>query len=112
MAVKVVRLDYPIGSKVKLPNYITLSKQIISLENTDNNLCFWACIALADGSRRDRYITKATELFHKYYKNKLIDDQDGFDYVNELDTYEMFNDKYTINVVSYFEDRYIQYVKK
>ena len=74
MTVKVVRLDYPIGSKVKLPNYLKLSKHIITLENTDNNLCFWACIALADWSRKDRYITKATELFHKYYKNKLIDD--------------------------------------
>ena len=73
MAVKVVRLDYPIGSKVQLPEYIKKSNHIIGLDNTDNNLCFWACIALAEGSRRDRYITKAKELFNKFYKKKLID---------------------------------------
>ena len=46
MAVKVIRLDYPIGSKIKLPDYIKRSKFIVGLENTDNNLCFWGCIAL------------------------------------------------------------------
>ena len=34
----------PIGSKIKLPDYILKSKSIISF-NTDDNMCFWNCIA-------------------------------------------------------------------
>src|SRR5206468_5123516 len=45
MAVKVIRLNYPIGSKIKLPDYIKNSKLIAGLEEINNNLCFWGCIA-------------------------------------------------------------------
>ena len=112
MAVKVVRLDYPIGAKVQLPEYINKSNYIIALENTDNNLCFWACIALAEGSRKDRYITKSKDLFNTFYKTKFKDDYQGFDFVNELDKYEAFNTKYAINIVSYYEDQSIEYIRK
>ena len=112
MAVKVIRLDYPIGSKVQLPEYIKISNNIIGLENTENNLCFWACIALAEGARKDRYITKSKELFNTFYKTKFKDDYEGFDLVNELDAYEAFNTKYAINILSYYEDQSIEYVRK
>ena len=112
MAVKVIRLDYPIGSKIKLPEYLKTCKNIIGLENVDNNLCFWVCLALAEGCRRDRYISKAKELFNKFYINKTVDDYGGFDFVNELDKYEAFNTKYAINIVSYYEDETIEYVRR
>src|SRR5206468_831592 len=101
MAVKVIRLDYPIGSKIQLPDYIRNSKFIVGLENADNNLCFWACMALADGARIDRYISKAKQLFNKFYTDKTVNDYKGFDFVNELEKYEAFNTKYAINIISY-----------
>src|SRR6266516_888535 len=81
MAVKVIRLDYPIGSKIKLQDYIRNSKFIVGLENAGNNLCFWACIALAEGVRTYRYIRKAKELFHTFYPNKTVNDYVGFDFL-------------------------------
>src|SRR5271163_4798048 len=111
MAVKVIRLDYPIGSKINLPDYIKRSKFIVGLENMDNNLCFWGCIALAEGARKDRYFTKAKELFNNFYRSKIMNDYQGFDYVNELDKYEAFNTKFAINIVSYYEDESLEYVR-
>ncbi len=114
MAVKVVRLDYPIGTKTQLPDYIKKSNFIIGLEDVENNFCFWACLALAEGCTKNRYITKARELFNKFYRKnvKKFDDYNGFDFVNELDKYEAFNTKYAINIVSYDEDGSIQYVRR
>src|SRR5271156_1668008 len=112
MAVKVIRLDYPIGSKTQLPKYIKTSKFIVSLEDVEYNLCFWACLALAEGVRIDRCIRKSKELFALFYRNGKVLGYEGFDYVNELDKYEQFNEKYAINIVSYDEDQSIEYVRK
>lgn len=35
----------PIGSAIKLPDYIMNSKSIISFDGVGNNLCFWYCLA-------------------------------------------------------------------
>jgi hypothetical protein len=114
MAVKVIRLDFPIGAKIQLPNYIKKSNHIIGLEDVDNNFCFWACLALAEGCTKNRYTKKAKELFNKFYKTNLkqFDDYKGFDFVNELDKYEAFNTKYAINIVNYYEDGSIEYVRR
>jgi hypothetical protein len=113
MAVKVIKLDYPVGTSIELPDYIENSNNIIGLKDVANNLCFWACIALADGCRRERYITKAKQLFNKFYKNKRkIEEYKGFDYVKELDKFEKINKKHAINIVSYDEDESIEYVRK
>src|SRR5271166_5335985 len=114
MAVKVIRLDFPIGAKIQLPNYIKNSNYIIGLEDADNNLCFWACLALAEGCTKNRYAKKAKELFNDFYRKKMkkFDDYKGFDFVNELDKYEAFNVKYAINIVSYYEDGSIAYVRR
>src|SRR5271165_4598717 len=68
MAVKVIRLDYPIGANIQLPDYIKKSNYIIGLEDVENNFCFWACLALAEGCTKSRYITKAKELFNTFYR--------------------------------------------
>ena len=112
MAVKVIRLDYPIGAKTQLPNYIKKSNHIIGLENVENNLCFWACLALAEGCTKNRYTNKAKELFNKFYRKQNFDNYKGFDFVNELDKYEAFNTKYAINIVTYNEDGSIEYVRR
>src|SRR6476619_4362295 len=103
MAVKITRLDFPIGGKISLPNYIKTSININGLEDVDNNMCFWACMALAKGCRKDRYIKKANELFTKFYncrKTRTPRAYCGFDYINELDRYEEFDTEYAINIVS------------
>ena len=67
MDVKIIRLDFPIGSEVKLPDYIKSSNFIVGLESVKNNMCFWACMALVDGCRRDRYTAAANKLFENFY---------------------------------------------
>ncbi|CAP29846.1 Protein CBG10425 [Caenorhabditis briggsae] len=90
MAAKITRLDFPIGAPINLPQYILNSTSIISLQNVDNNLCFWYCVAVADEEcRKDRASRKAKELFKNFYgTKKRVTDYVGFDYVNELDRYE------------------------
>src|SRR5271165_1109225 len=114
MAVKVIRLDYPIGSKIQLPDYIKKSNFIVGLEDVENNFCFWACLALAEGCTKNRCTKKAKELFNNFYRKnvKKFDDYKGFDFVNELDKYEAFNVKYAINIVCYNEDGSIEYVRR
>ena len=113
MGVKVIRLDFPIGAKITLPHYIKVSKFINGLEDLDNNLCFWGCMAMAHGCRKDRYITKTKELFNDFYRGKKdFNNYTGFDYVNELDKYELVCPKHAINIISYDEDESIVYVRK
>ena len=109
MAVKIIRLDYPVGSNIQLPEYIQSSRFIISLDKVENNLCAWACFAIINGARRDRYMKQAKELFGSFYglNKKQTEDKirnyPGFDYINELDKYEATT-KYAINIICYNED--------
>jgi hypothetical protein len=79
----------PIGSKIKLPDYIVNSKSIISF-NTDNNMCFWNCLAycLNSDCRIDRIHRKAETAFNKYY-NKSHSDYKGVDIeeLNDIETH-------------------------
>lgn len=55
IAAKVIKLGYPIGAAVSLPEYIaTSSRYINALADVNNNMCFFACCALMTGCRRDR----------------------------------------------------------
>jgi hypothetical protein len=116
MAVKITRLDFPIGCvEIALPNYITSSRFINALEEVDNNMCFWACMALARGCRKDRYIKMANELFTGFYygrKTRIPTDYPGFDYINELDRYELFDANHAINIVSFYDNGDISYIRK
>ena len=111
MAVKVIsRSGFLIGAgEVSLPDYIKGSPNIIGLENAKNNSCFWACLALALGCRRDRFIAKAKELYKGYHREEMPDDYEGFK-LTELKKYEEFNTEFAINVVKYFSDKSIEYV--
>src|SRR5271155_1766303 len=84
------RLSYPIGSTLKLPEYIKNINLIVGLEGVKYNLCFWACLALAEGCRSDKYISKAKQFFLEFYKTNPTKEYKGFDYVTELDKYEEF----------------------
>src|SRR6267154_778507 len=114
MAVKITRLDYPIGGKITLPKYITDSRFINSLQEVNNNMCFWACMALARECRKDRYIKVANELFTEFYRNTnpyMPSMYAGFDYIKHLDLYEHLSD-FGINIVSFYDDGSISYIRK
>jgi hypothetical protein len=115
MAVKITRLDFPIAARTALPNYVTASMFINALQEVDDNICFWACMALARGCRRDRYMKMAKELFTDFYrgrKTRTPTEYPGFDYINELDHYEHFDTVYAINIVSFYDDETISYIIK
>jgi len=107
LGVKIFNLGYKVGTCDKLPDYIIKSRRIISLDNVENNLCFWACCALMHGARHDKYITKTKEIFIKHY-GSYNSNYKGFDYINELpkleDTFE-----YGINIVQYKLDESVKY---
>ena len=117
MAIKIVMLDYPVGSNIQLPKYIKSSKYIVSLDKVENNFCAWACFAIINGARKDRYLSTAKELFATFYglnKNETEDRMSkypGFDYINELEKYEETG-KYAINIISFNEDESIKYIRK
>jgi hypothetical protein len=115
MAVKITRLDFPIGARIVLPPYIKDSRFINALEEVDNNMCFWACIALSKGFRKDRYVKKANTLFTEFYahrKTRTLTDYPGFDYINELERYEAIDTSHAINIVSLYDDESISYIRK
>ena len=112
LAVKIVRLDFPIGANIEIPDYIKYSPFITSLDKVKNNLCFWSCLALASGSKPNGEIKQSKELFNNFYQHKQFEDYPGFDFVNELANYENFNKQFAINIVSYDEDTSIEYIYK
>ena len=70
-------------------------------------------MALAKGCRKDRYITKTKELFTRFYRDrKTLKGYLGFDYINELDLYELFDKDFAINIVSFYDDGSISYIRK
>lgn len=118
MAVKIIRLDYPVGADIKLPDYIKTSRYIVSLESVPNNLCAWACFALMHkGVRRDRYINKAKEMFAEFYKlderatNDKIKSYVGFDIINEIENFES-QSEFAINIIVLNQDSSIKYNRR
>ncbi len=64
---KVLRLNTPLGSITKLPDFIENSRHIISLKNVDDGDCFWACMALGYGCTQDRWKERGRELKQTWY---------------------------------------------
>lgn len=69
MIVHLYDLDFHLGSPIPIPDYIKKNKNIVSLDGVENNMCFWRCLAIALGSRRDKCSDKSIELFNEYYGN-------------------------------------------
>ena len=118
MAVKIIRLDQPIGcTKINLPDWILNSNYIISLSNIENNLCFFACIALAENCRRDRFTGRCIKLFYEFYgKNNITTEKlrnyEGIKYEenlgwimdDEIYKYELMDKRFAINIYRLYED--------
>jgi len=110
LGVKIYTLGYKVGTCINLPDHIIKSRRIISLDNVESNMCFWACCALMLGEKKDSLIKKMKQLFIKYY-GLYNNNHKGFDYINELpkfeDTFE-----YGINIIKYKSDESIKYIYK
>jgi len=52
LVVKIYTLGYKVGICINLPDHIIKSRRIISLDNVENNMCFWACCALMLGEKK------------------------------------------------------------
>lgn len=91
--------EIPIGSSIKLPDFIINSKSIVSFERVPNNMCFWYCLARHKHSelRLDRLSTKAKDLYRDYYKVKADKNYSGVD-IQELDEIE---DHFSVNINIY-----------
>ena len=117
MNIKLFRLDYPVGANIPLPEFITNSTHIVSLQDCPNNLCAFACYALMQPRiRRDRYISKAKELFSKFYdldknEKKKLETYPGFDFIKELDKFEQLSE-FAISIVTYSEDKSVKYIRR
>ena len=121
LVVKKILLSSFIGcGNVQLPKHIINMKSITSLQNIENNLCFFACIALSEGCRKDRYMMRTLELYKEYYGIKengkklnneilktypgivvtFLDKKEKLHVFDEIDKYEEFNKSVAINIVS------------
>lgn len=111
MGIKITLLDYAIGSKLQLPKYIKDSHSIISLDDVENNMCFWACIAVMLGAKRDSYVKLMKQLFTQTYGHSNYKSYFGFDYNSELEKFEE-KFQYAINIVNFKGEDKIEYIRK
>ena len=122
MGVKTTKMDLPIGcSFIELPSYIVNSHYMNSLNSIENNLCFFAVIALAEGCRRDRYMKRTKEIFQEFYglENLSKEDWESYEGIqcfyqnnggnwiqddSEISKYELFDTRFAINIYNVLED--------
>ena len=86
--IKVFRTDVAMGCQVEIPDYIKKNRNIHTLSDLQGKLCFWACLALSKGARRDRYIRPAKQLFEEYYGVKPSADYQGVHIQSDLEAIE------------------------
>ena len=121
--IRPTRSIFFVGAKIELPEYITKCKNIISMADSNNNMCFW--MDLAYHILKDkRCVAKAKELFSLFYnkegdsspvllrggmgfkesqktphKNKKPDKSyQGFDINNEIEPFEAIDGNVGINI--------------
>ncbi|MCK5921339.1 MAG: hypothetical protein KAG66_10385 [Methylococcales bacterium] len=82
-------LNYPLGNAMQLPDYITSSKSIVSLNKNLHNqqfykdhLCAFRCLAVHQGHLKDRLETHTKALFDRWiqFANELQLDVDPIQY--------------------------------
>ena len=88
---------------MQLPVGLMKNKSVITLNNFDDNLCFFRCLAVHQGSRPDKATKAARKLFESYYKHRKFDDYAGLDMINEVPNIEKhFN--VNLNIYTYHDD--------
>ena len=90
-------LPHHIGSGIDLPNYITKNRNIISMNNATNNMCFWNCLGYYYVGNK-RCLKKTNELFTTFYGKKPDSSYKGIDINSELDVFESIEGNVGINI--------------
>lgn len=85
--IKIFPTDYNIGSKIDLPEYITKNKNVCSMQDSINNMCFWNCYAF-HLTKDKRSLKLAKEEFKNYYGIASSELYVGFDLNNEMSIFE------------------------
>jgi hypothetical protein len=86
-----------VGAKIELPDYITKNKNIVSMNNSINNMCFWNCLAF-HYIKKERCLSKSNELFTSFYNQKPSKIYQGIDMNSEIDKYECIESNIGINI--------------
>ena len=94
--IKVYPLGYQIGCSINVPDILNVNKSIITISEHNDYLCFFRCMAVHRGARRDRTTQSARDLFEKFYKHRNFDSYQGIN-LSEIERYqELF--KVNINI--------------
>ena len=95
--------DHPIGAALKLPEYITQNRAIVSLSHTPNHatlykddLCLFRCLALHSGEHL-KYMEKKVKSLYQEYTDVPIKDFKGIN----LEQLHDIEDIYKVNIVVY-----------
>ena len=94
MEVKIFDMEYRIGAKIELPDFILKNQNINSMIDSTNNMCFWNCLAFHKSKSRKSF-KLGKELYETFYENKPNKNYLGFDIHNDLDKFE---NKFNIGV--------------
>jgi hypothetical protein len=87
MRVKIFDMEHRIGANIPLPEFILKSRNINSMVESKNNMCFWNCLAYHETNKRECY-GLGKELYEKYYETKPNKTYGGFDIFNEIEPFE------------------------
>ena len=70
--IKVILENTPLMGRGRLPKWLRDKKSVISLDDYDDNLCFWRCLLIFFSKiKQDQRATgKALDYAKKYYNNK------------------------------------------
>jgi hypothetical protein len=103
VSVRITKLNHAMGAIIPLPDSIVNNESLYSLKGCPNNLCFWGCLALHYGARRDVYLTKARELYKSFYGVGVTKEYAGFDISNQ-DEMQRVGDKFDLQLRIYEND--------
>ena len=83
-------MDFTIGCPVSLPKYLVRNRSIVALNNYDDNLCFFRCLAVRRGARPDYCTRLARKLFFNAHQHEKANTFRGIKWEagNNMDLYE------------------------
>ena len=76
-----------VGAKIEVPQHIMDDKNVISMNDSKNNMCFWDCFAY-HRIKNKRCKTLALKLFEGFYNTKPTADYKGFHIDDEIEKFE------------------------
>ena len=81
--------DIHMGSPIEIPDWVLRSKHIVSMKDTTDNLCFWACLYFGlkpagELKRFNKWKAGAVRTFASYYGHSDVEGYAGVSFQREL----------------------------